>query len=271
MKTLLSTLAVLAMCAASGPVPQVHAEEMMVRLSDKDVKALVKTLGQQQKQFSRAVDSKFRRTILRGTSGEIEVDSYLDDLAVSIDRLGKRFTGQYSASTEANEVLKRADAMNTYVRNHPEMKGANEWDVFGSGLQQLARAYGTEFPLPDDATIRRIGDGELADAATATNKFSKSLPKLIRKQTKGHKELQATVKAIEAEAKSMAALSKTLASRIRSGKPASAEARQLIDSANKIDALMDTDGMPEAASEVWSEGQPGMRKIADAFGIDRGA
>ena len=59
----------------------------------------------------------------------------------------------------------------------------------------------------------------------------------------------AAEQAIEAEAKSMAALSKTLASRIRSGKPASAEARQLIDSANKIDALMDTDGMPEAASE----------------------
>lgn len=271
MKTLLSALAVLAICAVVDPVPQARGEEMMARMSDKDVKALVKTLAQQEKKFSRALDSKFKRSILRGPAGEINVDSYLDDLAVSIDRLGKRFTGQYSASAEATEVLKRADIMNTYVRSHPEMKGANEWDVFGSGLQQLARAYGTEFPLPDDAMIRRIGDGELADAATAVNKFSKDLPKSIRKPTKGQKELQATVKAIEAEAKSMAALSKTLASRIRSGKPASAEARQLIESADKVNALIEADGMPEAAREAWSAGRPSLRKIADAFGIDLSA
>lgn len=258
-------------CVLSGALTvllfstQVWGDESMARLSDNDVKALAKTIGKQHQTFARAIDPKFKRRILRGPGGEVQVEYYLEDLGDSIQQLGKRFTGSYSASAEATEVLKRADFMNSYVHNNPSMKGANEWDVFGASLQQLASAYGTRFPLPDDAAIRRIGDGELADAATELSKFSKGLPKTIKKQTRGMKELSEAVKGIEAELKSMTSLSKTLASRIRSGKPATAEARQLMESVGAVEKLIATEGMPAGVAEAWNAGSRPIGKIAQAF------
>lgn len=241
------------------------SDEPMARLSDKDVVALAKTIDKHYSAFERALDSEFKRSILRGPGGEIRVDYYLEDLGDSIEQMGKRFTGSYSASGEATELLRRADFMNSYVRKNPQMRGANEWDVFGGSLQQLAYAYGTSFPLPDDAAIRRIGDGELEDAATAISKFSKQLPKTIRKETSGMKELSDTVKSIEAELKSMAKLSGTLASRIRSGKPATAEARQLMESIGKVETYIGTEGMPAGVAEAWQAGARERGKIAQAF------
>lgn len=245
----------------------VLADEPMARLSDKDVKSLVKTIEKQRKSFERSLDSKFKRSILRGPGGEIQISTYLDDLEDSIEQLGKRFTGSYSASAEATETLKRADFMNSYVRNNPQMKGANEWDVFGSSLQQLAHAYGTSFPLPDDAAIRRIGDGELQDAASATSKFAKDMRKPVRKHAKGTDELKAAGKSLNDELSSLSDHSRSLASRIRSGKPASAEARQLMDSVDRIESLLDTEGMPDEVAAAWQEGSKSIAKVKQAFAL----
>jgi hypothetical protein len=237
----------------------------MARHSDKDVVALTKSLSQLDKKFNRALDSKFKRSVLRGSGKEINVQTYLADLSEAIAIHGKRFTGSYAASTEATEVLLRADFMNSYVHNNPSMKGANEWDVLGSGLQQLATAYGTSFPLPEDAVIRRIGDGELADAATAVNKFSKSMGKSIGGQTRKDKALAEPVSLIKAELKTIGDTSKTLSSRIRSGKPASAEARQLMEAVGRVDTLIATEGMPDEVVASWEAGKPSIQKIAQAY------
>jgi len=244
-----------------------NADEPMARLSDKDVKNLVKTIEKQNKSFKRALDSKFKRSILRGPGGEVQISHYLKDLDDAIEQLAKRFTGSYSASAEATELLKRADFMNSYVRNKPQMKGANEWDVFGSSLQQLARAYGTKFPLPDDAAIRRIGDGELQDAATAISKFAKDMKKPVRKYAKGTDELKAAAKSLNDELSSLADKSKTLASRIRSGKPASAEARQMMNAVKRIESLLETEGMPGEIATAWQEGSKSISKVKQAFAL----
>lgn len=243
------------------------ADEQMARLSDKDVKELVKTIEKQHNSFTRALDSKFKRSILRGPGGEVQVSYYVDDLGDSIEQLRKRFTGSYSASAEATETLKRADFMNSYVRDNPQLKGANEWDVFGSSLQQLARAYGTKFPLPEGAAIRRIGDGELEDAATAISKFAKDMKKPVGKYVKGTDELKAVAKSLNEQLSSLADRSRTLASRIRSSKPASAEARQMMDSVQQIESLLDTEGMPGEVTAAWQEGSSAIKKLKQAFAL----
>ena len=250
-----------------GIAAPLSANEPMARLSDKDVKALVKSIGDHQKKFERALDSKFKRSVLRGPGGEIEVGGYLDDLEGDIKRFGDRFAGSYSASAEVKDLMERASMMNDYIRKHPEMKGANEWDVFGSGLQQLAGAYGTTFPLPDDAVIRRIGDGELEDAAADISKFAKDMKKPVRKHVKGTDELKAAAKRLDNELTSLTDQSKTLASRIRSNKPASAEARQVMDSVGRIESLLDTPGMPGDITTLWAEGAKSVYKVEQAFAL----
>ena len=240
-------------------------DEMFARPSDRDIKDLVKELDRQEKRFEKALDSKFKRSVLRGPGGEIDVDKYLDDLSEAIDRLGKRFTGDYSASTEATEVLQRASFMNSYIRENPSLKGANEWDLFGSNLQRLAAAYGTSFPLPGDAVVRRVGDGELEGAATAISKFSRDFSKVLKKSTRGMDALEDAVEQGEAHLKTVGDVGKKLASRIRSGKPASAEARQLLAAVEQVQAVVDTAGMPEDVVSAWEKGGAPISKIEQAF------
>ena len=61
------------------------------------------------------------------------------------------------------------------------MKGRSEWDRQVTNLKRLAEAYGTTFPLPDGATVRRMNDKETAAAAeavaTAAERFKDDLDK----------------------------------------------------------------------------------------------
>ena len=67
-----SILIVIAATLAIGAA-SLNADEPMARLSDKDVKNLVNTIEKQNKSFKRALDSKFKRSILRGPGGEVQI------------------------------------------------------------------------------------------------------------------------------------------------------------------------------------------------------
>lgn len=248
-----------------APVGQ--ADEMLARASDKEVKALVKEIAKDESRFEKALDSKFKRSILRGPSTEVDVGTYLKDLSASITNLEKRFTGSYAASAEATDVFTRSSTMHSYVRQNPSMKGANEWDAVAAKLQRLAMAYGVSFPLESDDVVRRIGDGELADAADELRKFAGSFDKVLSQASRGNKELSEPVKAGKGDLKFISSTSKTLASRIRRGNPASAEARQVIDAVGRVEALVNMAGMPESVATEWNEGTRSINKISQAFGL----
>ena len=82
--------------------------EPIARMSDKGVKELGKTIAKQEKSFDKALPSKFKKSILRGPTGELMVSDYLADFADAIKHLNDRFTGQYSASAEVTEILSDA-------------------------------------------------------------------------------------------------------------------------------------------------------------------
>ena len=245
-----------------------YSQEMLARSSDKEVKSLVKALTTAERKFEKALDSKFKRSILRGPGVEVKVGDYLEDLSDATTNLEKRFTGSYAASAEATEVLQRSSLMHGYVRKNPSLKGANEWDSVAVLLQQLATAYGSTFPLPDDAAIRRIGDAELADAASELRKFSRSFQKTLRSSTRKIPDLSEPVKAGVDDLKFIESSSRTLASRIQSGKPASAEARQLMEAVTRVQALMDMEAMPEQATAEWAAAARPITKITQSFGLE---
>jgi len=145
----------------------------------------------------------------------------------------------------------------------------NEWDGRASQLQQLATAYGQTFPLTDELPVRRIGDGELADTAKELQKFSGDFQKVLKNSTSKIPELEEPVKAGVNDLKFMATTSKTLGSRIRSGKPASAEARQLMDAVQRVETLVYMDNIPEAVATQRNTGNSAARKNAQAFGLAR--
>ena len=241
--------------------------DSIARMSDKQVKDLGKSIAKQEKSFEKALPSKFKKSILRGPSGELMVKNYLSDLADAIEHLNDRFTGDYSASAEVTEILTRSSVMHGYFLDNPDVKGVNEWDVYAGSLQQLASSYGAAFPLTEDAAVRRIGDKELADAAKQTGAFSSRFSKQLGKDTKKIKSLKDPVKTAQEELKDIGKLSKTLESNIKKGKPSTAEAKQIMAAVAEVEDILELEEMPDSARDSWEEGARSIDKIEQAFAL----
>ena len=147
------------------------------------------------------------------------------------------------------------------------MKGVNEWDVYAGSLQQLASAYGEEFPLGEDAAVRRIGDKELADAAKQASAFANSFSKQLGKDTKKIKSLKDPVKDAQEELKLISKVSKTLESNIKKGKPSTAEAKQIMAAVAEVEDILELEEMPESLLEAWDDGSRSIDKIEQAFAL----
>jgi len=93
------------------------------------------------------------------------------------------------------------------------------------------------------------------------------MKKPVSKNVKGTDERKATAKSLDGGFSSLADQSTKLASPIHSGKPATAEARQIMDSAGQIESLLETDGVPREIATTWQAGSSSFDKVKQAFGL----
>ena len=147
------------------------------RLTDRDVKALVARIEQGRDRFDDTLDGDLKDDIVRGPSGEVKVDDFLNDFQENIDRLeerlkpdyGERRSGDASASGDGDRsVLSHA------ADGHPRRERV---EPPCRDLKTLALAYGADFPLAEGAPVRRIGDRELADTAKGIAETANRLKK----------------------------------------------------------------------------------------------
>jgi hypothetical protein len=233
------------------------------RLSDKEVKEVIDAVDHGRDRFEDALEGKLKNAIYRGPRGEVDIGKYLDDLQENTKELQERFKSEYSASSEVRVVLEKGSNISNFMSNHPGTKGASEFDHFAVELKKLANAYGTEFPLPENAAVRRINDGEAAKTADMLAKQADQLKKQIGKDKTIPKDQQQIYKQdIEAFQKS----AKTLKSRLSDSKPSTAEARAVMDQAAQIGQALEAGQLSPAVSSAWSSMQSTLNKIGQAFG-----
>lgn len=142
------------------------------------------------------------------------------------------------------------------------MKGRSEWDRQAANLKLLAEAYGTTFPVPDGAAVRRMNDKETAAAATAIAKAGdrfkndldkdKTLPKPEKDAAK--KDVELLIKQAEA-----------VESRTSDGKPATGEVRQLVEQVAKLQTFVDAHPIPTMTN--WQAVQTSVGTLQQAFGL----
>ena len=101
-------------------------------------------------------------------------------------------------------------------------------------VRRLAAVYGTTFPLPDGATVRRINDAETAAAAGAVASAANDIQKQIDKDDTIAKADKDSAKRVS---KDLSSAANALKSRIKDGKLATGEARQVLDLASKLEAF----------------------------------
>ena len=205
--------------------------------------------------------------ILRGPGGEVNVGQFLNDFQENIDRLEERLKPEYAASAEAATLLRQASSIDRFFRQQPAgTKGESEWNRLATDLKTLAIAYGADFPLADGASVRRIGDRELAaiadEIASSADRLRKSLDSDLKKDKRVEKPAR---EAVVREADVLSKDAKTLRSRVKDGKPSSAEADRVIQCAARLRAFIESHQVP-ASSSIWAAITPRMHTLAGAYG-----
>jgi hypothetical protein len=257
-----------AVCLVLGAIPVLGAD----RLTDGDVKALVARVEDGRDKFDNALDDKLKNDILRGPGGEVDVKRFLNTFQESIDRLEESIKPAYAGSAEAGTLLRHGSAIDRYFRQHPGgTKGESEWNRLAADLKLLAAAYGSDFPVADNATFRRLGDRELADSAkalaSAAEQVKKSLDADLKKDASIDKPSR---EAIVSEADQLSKDAKTLRDRVKDGKPSSAEADGVLTRASKLQTFIQGHNVP-AAANAWTEVSPQLETVAAAYQMSRTA
>ena len=241
------------------------------RLTDRDVKALVARIEEGRDRFDDALDDDVKRSIHRDGSSEAKVSDYLNDFQENIDRLEERLKPDYAGSAEAATLLRQATSIDrAFSQRAPGMKGQSEWNRLTSDLKALAAAYGTTFPVPAGGSVRRIGDGELAEAADGiargASELKKALDNELKKDPSVTKEMR---QGITAEADSLAKDAKALRSLVKNGEPSSAEADRLLARAAKLRSTISGRNLIGSAAAMTGL-RPQIETVANAYGVQAG-
>jgi hypothetical protein len=237
------------------------------RLTDKDIKSLVSRIEDGRDRFDDALDGDMKRDVLRGPTGEVNVANFLNDFQESIDRVEERLKPEYAASAEVSTLLRQATAIDNYFRKHPSgTRGESEWNRLATDFKTLANAYGADFPLAENATVRRIGDRELATTidqlARSADQLKKSLDTDLKNNTTVDK---AAREAIVAEADQLSKDAKALRNLVKDGGPSSAEANRVIARAGKLQEFIGSRRLPATAG-VWPSAIAHLQNVASAYG-----
>jgi hypothetical protein len=229
------------------------------RLSDKDVKQIIEEVDHGRDRFEDQLEGRLKNATLRGPGGETNVGRYLQDLQDNVKKLKERFTADYSASAEATTVLRQGTDIHHYLAAQgAEIKGRSEWDRLALDLGRLAEAYGTTFPTPQDAAVRRINDGEAAAKAEAIAKQADVVKKAIgQDKTLAKADRDAFARDLDQLKKQ----ANTVKDRVSDSKPATAETRQLMTLVDRINSSFQGKAQPSTLA-AWG----GMRASLDTLG-----
>lgn len=268
MVTYLSGLRLGLLLALGVTLPEVvPAQPTPTRLADREVEQLVDRIDDRLDRFEDALAHDFKRSVLRGPQGELDIDQWLDDFDDKVDQLEDRLDDDYSASSEAADLLTHASRLPVLLATDTPggAEGGSEWRRLAEDLEALARAYGTPFPVPAGATVRRLTDRELAEQARLLAKDVDRLDDILDDELEDLDVGDDGRDAAEREVEELERAAERLEDRIEDHEPASAEAERVFVQAARVRARIAPARMPKS-SAVWGSIDERLRTLAMAFG-----
>jgi len=265
---LIRMLSTCAVVGASLGVLSGSRAEAADRLLDKDVKQLIEQIKSARDRFDDELDDNAKHSRFRSPNGEVDVHQFLEDFGDQIDRLKDRFKDDYSASTEARVVLQQATSIDRFVHSQPPgTKGESEWTRLADHLKALAATYGTTFPLPTDAPVRRLNDKEVETAADGLERGAEQLGKAIESAMKNDKSFDPVAgKSLVTQADQLSHGAKALREQLSDEKPSSAEAQRVLQQIAQLRAAVEGRALPSPIVNAWSALGSNIRIVSQGYG-----
>ena len=161
-----------------------------------------------------------------------------------------------------------ADISRFIASKPPNFDGASEWTRLAASLSQLAAVYGTSMPMPDGQIARRVNDREVKvvteQVAKDADHFKKELDASLKRDTSVD---TATREAATREVEDLKADAKRLGSLAGDGRPASGEAKALLDRAAAIRGTVGGRTLSPPARTAWAAIDTSLDTVALAFGL----
>ena len=146
MKSRLSLLIGLVFVAFSVVVSGQHPS----RLSDKELKDLLARMDKQAESFRSSLKSALNHSEIDHSKAEDRINDFVKGFEEATERLKHKFSDEHSASSEVEEVLRRAERINSFMLRHElSPKAESDWSALRSSLDSLADAYGVSWSWPE--------------------------------------------------------------------------------------------------------------------------
>ena len=140
---------VAAMVLLIGLAGNVRAQEAY-RLSEREMKDLLSRIDKQSEAFRGSLKHAMNHSRLDDTKSEDRINDFVKGFEGATERLKHRYGDKNSASTEVEEVLRRAARIDDFMtRHHLSPRAESDWAALRASLDSLAEAYSVSWSWTD--------------------------------------------------------------------------------------------------------------------------
>ncbi len=127
---------------STGGIPATGGNNSTYRANDRDVQTIIRRLETRTDAYKREINLSLDRSVLNNTRSEETVVAYITDFENATDRLRQNFDARRSTSADVEEVLNRAYAIDSFMRDYRLTTNAeNQWRLIRTDLDTLTKYY----------------------------------------------------------------------------------------------------------------------------------
>jgi hypothetical protein len=166
----------LLLALASLGMTQAPAQIRTNRVSNQQVRQLIRRIENRTDIFRSSLDAALDRSRINSTNAEDDINRFVADFESATNQLRDRFTNRQTVSADVQNVLNQAALIDRFMRrNRLGARAERDWTSLRLDLNELARIYGvswrwdnTTYPTSNYPTNNNPPVGNAANRLTGT-------------------------------------------------------------------------------------------------------
>lgn len=242
----------------------------------RQVSDILQRLTQSSDNFRNSVTTELNRGRMGNTGAENNSTTIVRDFDAATNQLRTRFNSRRSVSSEVQNVLQKASAVNDFMtRTRLSRTAQNNWASVKSDLNSLASAYGVTWQLSQQSfppiatnTQNRLSDRELNQLIgrieNGGNTFRSSLSDAFDRSTYDQTRRQGN---INDSLRNFKSATDQLRNNFDARRSVQGDVERVVGQATTIDQFMRNNQLTDRAQNDWSTLRTDLNTLASAYNI----